>query len=53
MLGVLLLFVYKKHPELFSKSTKYIIGFIYVIWLNQLSKVFAKYIIFRRINWNI
>lgn len=53
MIGVFLLFVYKKHPGLFSRSTKYIFGFIYVVWLNQLSKVLAKYMIFRRINWNI
>jgi hypothetical protein len=53
MIGFLLLFVYKKHPELFSRSSRYIFGFIYIIWLNQLSKVLAKYIIFRRINWNI
>jgi len=53
LVGILLLFVNKKHPEIFSESSKYVFAFIYAIWLNQLTKVIAKFIIFRRINWNI
>lgn len=53
IVGLLLLFVYKTHPEMFSMSAKYVFGFIGVVWLNQFSKVIAKFIIFRRVNWNI
>lgn len=53
MLGMFLIFCYKKFPEIFSTQAKYILGFIYVLWLNQLSKILAKFIIFRRVNWNI
>lgn len=50
IIGIFIIVVYKKIPEVFTKATLIIFGVIFTLWLNQLSKVIAKFIIFRQVN---
>jgi len=49
--GLIILLIYKKVPEIFSKNILILLLIIFTLWLNQFSKIIAKYIIFRQINW--
>jgi len=50
IIGVMLLITYKRIPGLFSKNVLILLIIIYTLWLNQLSKLIAKYIIFRQVD---
>lgn len=52
LIGIILISIYKKFPEVFSNSAIICFSVIYIFWLNQLSKVLAKFIIFRQLDWS-
>jgi len=51
IVGIILILIYKKIPEIFSRNVLVIFMIIYTVWINQVSKIVAKYIIFRQIDW--
>lgn len=51
IVGIILILIFKKVPEIFSRNVLFILLIFFIIWLNQFSKIVAKYIIFRNIDW--